>query len=147
MKTRFKTLVILGMLTVSSAVKAQDKIIQLAQLPQQAQQFINSYASKLKISYIKLEDELFSKKSYEVKMQDGSELEFDHKGAWKEVDFNHNTVPNIIVPQSIKNYVNKSFPNNNIVKISRNSSKFEIELSNGLDLEFNKKGKFLRIDD
>ena len=30
MKTRFKTLVILGMLTVSSAVKAQDKIIQLA---------------------------------------------------------------------------------------------------------------------
>lgn len=147
MKTLFKTLSIVGLLAVSSAVNAQDKIISLSQLPKQAQNFIKTYASKLVVSYVKLEDELFSKKSYEVKMQDGSEFEFDKNGNWKEVDLKHKAVPSALVPQSVKAYIAKSFPNNNVVKIARKSFKYEVELTNGLDLEFNSKGKFLRIDD
>jgi hypothetical protein len=33
------------------------------------------------------------------------------------------------------------------VKIKKSSRKYEVEISNGLDLEFNKKGEFIRIDD
>lgn len=146
MKSIFKTFAVIGVMTVSLTATAQDKIIQLAQLPIQAQNFIKKYSAVSNVSYVKMEDEFFSKKSYEVKLKDGSELEFDNNGNWKEVDLKHKAVPSVLIPKAIKDYVAKSFPNNNIVKISR-SSKYEVELSNGLDLEFNKKGKFLRIDD
>ncbi|MCA5005487.1 PepSY-like domain-containing protein [Sphingobacterium bovistauri] len=147
MKTIFKTLSVVALMTTSLAANAQDKIIDLGQLPKQAQSFIKTYASKLSIAYIKLEEELFFKKNYEVKMKDGSEFEFDKDGNWKEVDLKHNAVPIELIPQAIRAYVSKSFPNNSIVQIAKNSSRYEVELSNGLDLEFNSKGKFLRIDD
>lgn len=146
MKTMFKTLSVIGLMAASLAVNAQDKIIQLSQLPKQAQTFLKAHGATNGISYIKMEDELF-KKSYEVKMNDGSEFEFDKNGNWKEIDLKHKAVPAALIPKPIKVYVAKSFPNNKIVKISKESSKYEVELSNGLDLEFNSKGKFLRIDD
>ncbi|WP_149915032.1 PepSY-like domain-containing protein [Sphingobacterium cavernae] len=147
MKTIFKTLAVVALLTTSMGANAQDKLIDLGQLPKQAQNFIKTYSSKLSVAYVKLEDELFSKKSYEVKMNDGSEFEFDKNGEWKEIDMKRKSIPLSLIPQAIKEYVEKSFPKNNIVKLSRSSSKYEIELSNGLDLVFNSKGKFLRIDD
>jgi len=147
MKTIFKTLAVVALLTTSMGANAQDKLIDLGQLPKQAQNFIKTYSSKLSVAYVKLEDELFSKKSYEVKMNDGSEFEFDKNGEWKEIDMKRKSIPLSLIPQAIKEYVEKSFPKNNIVKLSRSSSKYEIELSNGLDLVFNSKCKFLRIDD
>ncbi|WP_160070222.1 PepSY-like domain-containing protein [Sphingobacterium bovisgrunnientis] len=147
MKTIFKTLAVVALLTTSMGANAQDKLIDLGQLPKKAQNFIKTYSSKLSVAYVKLEDELFSKKSYEVKMNDGSEFEFDKNGEWKEIDMKRKSIPLSLIPQAIKEYVEKSFPKNNIVKLSRSSSKYEIELSNGLDLVFNSKGKFLRIDD
>ncbi|WP_159637281.1 PepSY-like domain-containing protein [Sphingobacterium composti Ten et al. 2007 non Yoo et al. 2007] len=147
MKTIFKSLAVVALLTTSMGANAQDKLIDLGQLPKQAQNFIKTYSSKLSVAYVKLEDELFSKKSYEVKMNDGSEFEFDKNGEWKEIDMKRKSIPLSLIPQAIKEYVEKSFPKNNIVKLSRRSSKYEIELSNGLDLVFNSKGKFLRIDD
>jgi hypothetical protein len=147
MKTIFKTLAVVALLTTSMGANAQDKLIDLGQLPKQAQNFIKTYSSKLSVAYVKLEDELFSKKSYEVKMNDGSEFEFDKNGEWKEIDMKRKSIPLSLIPQAIKEYVEKSFPKNNIVKLSRSSSKYEIELSNGLDLVFNSKGKFIRIDD
>ena len=147
MKKVMLTLAVVALLTTSMGANAQDKLIDLGQLPKQAQNFIKTYSSKLSVAYVKLEDELFSKKSYEVKMNDGSEFEFDKNGEWKEIDMKRKSIPLSLIPQAIKEYVEKSFPKNNIVKLSRSSSKYEIELSNGLDLVFNSKGKFLRIDD
>lgn len=146
MKTIFTTLSIVSLVIASFIANAQDKIIQLSKLPKQAQSFLKTYGVSHEISYIKMEDELF-KKTYEIKMRDGSEFEFDKNGAWKEIDLKRKAVPSALIPQAIKAYVAKSFPNNHIVKISKTSSKYEIELSSGLDLEFNNKGKFLRIDD
>lgn len=147
MKTIFKTLIVIVLMATNLLANAQDKIITLSELPRTAQAFVKSYASVSDISYIKMEDKLFSKKSYEVKMKDGSEFEFDKNGAWKEVDMKHKAVPSALIPSAISAYVAKSFPQNKIVKIARKSSKYEVELTNGLDLEFNSKGKFLRIDD
>lgn len=147
MKTWFKTFSIVGLLTVTLVANAQDKLIQFAQLPQSAQQFIKTYSSVDKIAHIILDEDFLVKKSYDVKMQDGSGFEFDRKGNWKEVDFKLKAVPTKLVPKAIQDYVSKSFPNNDIVKISKGMLKYDIELTNGLDLEFNNKGKFLRIDD
>lgn len=147
MKTILKLGLAVMLMLSFVAVQAQDKLITVAQLPKQAQAFLKTYGKGMTVSYVKKEDEIFSRTTYEVKMNDGSEVEFDKHGNWKEMDFKLNAVPHALIPQNIRNYVAKSFPNNKIVKLARKSTKYEVELSNGLDLEFDKNGKFLRIDD
>lgn len=146
MKTLNKLVLIIALAFVSIQVKAQDKIIQFANLPKIAQDFVSTYYDVNQVSYVKFEKDFMSS-SYEVKLNNGVEIEFDSKGNWTEVDAKKNAVPSQLVLPSIQSYVNKSFPNNQIVQISRKGRKIEVELTNGLDLEFNKKGQFIRIDD
>lgn len=136
------------LLAVSTlTAQAQVKAITFNQLPKTAQSLINKHYDAKNVSYMTEESEFMQSKEYEVRFHDGVKIEFDSKGDWKEVDGKKKAVPAAIVPSSIATHVKKSFPNNEIVKISRSSRKYEVELSNGLDLEFDKKGQFLRIDD
>ncbi|WP_164108607.1 MULTISPECIES: PepSY-like domain-containing protein [Sphingobacterium] len=147
MKTMIKSLMTVALLVVAVVANAQDKVITFAQLPKKAQNFVTTYYAADQVVLVKEESELLSGKSYDVKLRDGVKLEFDAKGEWTEVDAELKAVPVKIVPASILEYVKKSFPNNEIVQISRSSRKYGVELTNGIDLEFNKKGQFVRIDD
>lgn len=147
MKSLFKKLLSTSLLYITiAAVHGQDHLIKLDELPLKAKQFIKQY-KKSDISFIKMEKGFFTNKTYEVKLKDGSEFEFDGKGDWKEIDLKLEAIPLHLIPNSIQQYIKKSFPKNNVVKISKESNKYEIELSNGLDLEFSKSGKFIAIDD
>ncbi|GGH16123.1 hypothetical protein FAZ19_06060 [Sphingobacterium alkalisoli] len=147
MNTSIKWMMTAFLFMVVTVGKTQEKIIQLAQLPQPAQLFIKTYYSKTAVSYVTLESEFLSEKEYKVVLANGVKIEFDGKGSWTEIDAKLNAVPPNIVPVSIHAHIKKSFPNNNIVQISKSIRKYEIELTNGLDLEYNKKGEFVRIDD
>lgn len=147
MTTMIKSLMTVALLVVAVVANAQDKVITFAQLPKKAQNFVTTYYAADQVVLVKEESELLSGKSYDVKLRDGVKLEFDAKGEWTEVDAELKAVPVKIVPASILEYVKKSFPNNEIVQISRSSRKYSVELTNGIDLEFNKRGQFVRIDD
>ncbi|WP_079645013.1 PepSY-like domain-containing protein [Sphingobacterium nematocida] len=147
MTTMIKSLMTVALLVVAVVANAQDKVITFVQLPKKAQNFVTTYYAADQVVLVKEESELLSGKSYDVKLRDGVKLEFDAKGEWTEVDAELKAVPVKIVPASILEYVKKSFPNNEIVQISRSSRKYSVELTNGIDLEFNKKGQFVRIDD
>ncbi|MGO3109620.1 PepSY-like domain-containing protein [Sphingobacterium sp. JB170] len=127
--------------------QAQEKAIAVNQMPPAAQEFVKKHYDVKSVSYVILEDERFSGKEYKVAFTDGTELEFDSKGRWTEIDAQRQAVPAVIVPENIRNYVNQSFPNNKIVQISRSSRKYEVELTSGLDLDFDRNGEFVRIDD
>lgn len=142
-----KSFMTVSLLVIAVVANAQDKIISFAQLPKKAQSFVTAHYSAEQVALVKQESELLSGKSYDVTLKDGIKLEFDAKGEWTEVDAELKTVPVKIVPAAILDYVKKSFPNNEIVQISRSSRKYSVELTNGIDLEFNKKGQFVRIDD
>lgn len=49
--------------------------------------------------------------------------------------------------QSIRDYAAKNFSAHQIRKIEKNSRKYEVKLTNGVELEFDLNGNFLRIDD
>lgn len=147
MNTSIKSMITALCFTVVMTVQAQEKLIQLAQLPQPAQSFLKAHYAKIAVSHIIMENEFLSEKEYKVVLTDGVKIEFDGKGNWTEVDAKLHAVPTDIVPASIHAHIKKSFPNNNIVQISKSVRKYEVELTNGLDLEYNKKGKFVRIDD
>lgn len=140
-------LIMVVAMTTMSAQAQEEKVLTFDQLPQTAQQFIKQHYNVKSVSHVIMEDEFFSSKEYKVALADGTELEFDSKGQWTEVDPEKGTVPEAIIPGNIRSYISKSFPNNKVEQISRSSRKYEVELTSGLDLEFDRKGKFLRIDD
>lgn len=88
---------------------------------------------------------------YEVRLSDGTQIEFTRTPEWKKVDCEHSTtytsVPAGLVPDQISNYVKTSFTNQNIVKIEKKRKSWEIELNSELEIKFDKNFNVIRIDD
>ena len=84
---------------------------------------------------------------YEVKLVDGTEIEFTTAGEWKKVDCRTRAVPSALGPEAITKYVKGQFPKNLITKIEKKRNGFEIELDNDLELIFDKNGAFMGADD
>ena len=68
------------------------------QLPLPARNFINRHFTKPEVSHIKIDKEMLEATKYEVLLTDGTEIEFDSKGNWEEVDCKHSSVPVPIIP-------------------------------------------------
>ncbi len=98
------------------------------------------------VSYAKV-DRDFGRTTYEVCLNNGTELEFDKNGAIDKVDCNFSAVPAHLVPATIADYVKMNFAGAAIVKIDKERYGYDVELSNELELKFNKKGQLMNIDD
>ena len=127
------------------------KYLQLSLFPIVQQRILhqigNQYFSKPHISHIKIESEILQTKKYEVLLTDRTEIDFDKKGNWLEVDCKKSAVPEALIPVPVKEYVKANFPREIITKIERGRTGVEIELGNDYSLKFNKKGKFVSMDD
>jgi len=147
MKNLIKTALVVLIAGSSFQAIGQEKVIEVSNLPKSAQNFISSHYGQEKIALAKSEKEILSAIEYKVVLANGIELEFDSKGNWTEVDAKSKSVPQDIIPAKIKTYVQKSFPDNNIVQINKSSKGYEIELTNGIEVKFNKNADFIKIDD
>lgn len=145
------SILVLAIVAVQFAFAGDVITKDVKELPLTARNFINQYFSKPQISYIKIDSEFLSNeflsKKYEVTLTDRTEIDFDKKGNWMEVDCKKNAVPAALIPASVKDYVKANFPNEIITKIERKSTGIEVELANDFSLKFNKKGQFVSLDD
>ena len=143
-----KILIVMVMVTLAVLrVSAKDVItMDVKELPLVSRNFINQHFTRPQISYIKIETEFLSKK-YEVVLSNRIKIEFEGNGEWEEVDGNRNDLPQTIIPEYIKAYVNAQYPGTTYRKIERDRGEIEVELSNHLSLTFNKKGQLIDIDD
>ena len=123
-----------------------DKIIPNTELPIEAQTFIKTYFPEVPISYAKKDYEGLSCK-YEVRLNDGTEINFSKKGVWDKVDCQTSEVPAALIPQMIANYVQTNYAGSVIVKIDKERYGHQIELSNDLEFKFDKNGNLFDIDD
>lgn len=89
---------------------------------------------------------------YEVHLCDGTVVEFDRKGLLKNIEcYGGNYVPISIIPEFIKKFLKKYKINEQKItgySIEKHNLiiNHEIELDNGTDFLFNKKGKLIEID-
>ncbi len=145
MRTISRILVTLVIALASvTLISCSDRIIPSEKLPAAAQSFLKEYFPDSPISYVKKEVDLTP--TYEVVLQNGTEIEFNKKGQWDNIDCKRLAVPAALIPAAISEYVNANFPGQSIVKIDRETYGHEIEMANGLELKFDKKGKLLHID-
>lgn len=131
----------------SISASAQKTTIQVNELPENAKSFIKQHFKNETVSYVIKEEEFLVIDEYKVALSDGTEIEFTKNGNWKEISNKTKGIKSSVIPNKILNYCTKSFPNTNIKKIEKSRWKYDVELSNDLDLEFDSDGNFKRIDD
>ena len=125
---------------------AKDHIVTFEKLPANAQNFIKKHFAEKQISLCK-KDVDFSETTYEVYFNDGCSVDFNKKGEWKEVNCRVSGVPDAIIPSPILDYVKNNYPGVKIVKIDLDKRGYEIELTNRLELKFNKQFQLIDLDD
>ena len=136
----------LALTLFSVSLSARDEIIFEQQLPAAAKTFVKQYFKNRTVSLAKKDVDLGST-SFDVVLNSGTKIEFNAKGEWKEVDCAPAAVPAALIPAAIAKYVKANYANLKIVKIERDAAGYDIELSNDVDLQFDKQGNFVRIDD
>lgn len=129
-----------------SACASNPQLITFEELPQGAKTFITTYFDATDISFVQTEKDGLHN-DYDVRLKDGTEIDFDHKGNLEEIDCQAKAVPAGIVPGKITDYVATRFADAFIVKYAIDRREQKVELNNSLELEFDKDGNFLRIDD
>ena len=99
------------------------------------------------ISLIKIDKEFAHSQEYEVILTDGTEVTFDSKGNWKNIEReSHKSVPKFFVPAAVATYVKSNHGGTRIIGIEKERKGYEVTLSDGLDLKFDKEGRFVKYD-
>ena len=136
----FKTLstVVFSLLAFGVATAQDEGLVPISTLPASAQSFIKQHFSANSIVSVWQDTEKGKVEDYTVLFADGN---------WKEVKSRNGQVSPKIVPTKITKYVHKNYPNVIVKEIKKERTKYEVDLSNGVELIFNLNGKFLKIDD
>ncbi|MDE6227221.1 MAG: PepSY-like domain-containing protein [Muribaculaceae bacterium] len=107
------------------------------QLPASAIEMLDEHFPKQKISMIKIDKHLLKKTDYDVKLLNGTKIEFSNAGKWTSVDCGKKAVPEGLVHKKILSYVSDNYEGTKIVRVAKSLSGYEIGLCNGKTLNFN----------
>ena len=133
-------------LTTCFTACANEKVITYPEMPLQAQRLIEAHFSKADVSLVMIDRELL-RTEYEVRLNDGTKVEFDGDGELTKIDCGAKAVPEALIPELVRQYVKANFPNAFITEWGKDDRRWKAELNSGLDLEFNSNYEFVRIDD
>lgn len=142
MKKLLFTLMLAIIVSTTAFAFVDSYTIKREQLPEEAQQMLKKYFPKAKIGMIKIDRHLLKKTDYDVRLVNGTTIEFNNSGKWTSVDCKSREVPEGLVTKTIRNYIQKNYADVKIVKVKKKSSGYEIGLSDGVDLKFNLLGQF-----
>ena len=102
-------IILIGLaLMTNLACADNDKVTNnINELPQVSRTFLNNYFNGNKVSHIKIDKDLFLIDSYDVILTDGTSVEFNRDGEWKEVKSFQQNIPDTLIPAEIKQYVTR----------------------------------------
>ncbi len=149
MKKKYLILLLVFVSTIFTGFAADRYTTNRNDLPEAAQKFLAEHFPKAKIGMIKIDSHVLKKTDYDVKLVDGTKIEFNNAGNWTSVDCKTREVPAAIIPKAIRTYVSKNFPDVKIVEIEKTATKYKVELSDDVELTFNLLGQFksMKLDD
>lgn len=120
----------------------KDEPISSNDLPTAAKAFITQYYPTATIVSTTKD-----KNEYEVILSEGTRIDFDKSGEWKDVDAAvGRTVPTGFYPAAIDTYIDSNFSGVGINEISKERHGYDVELTIGTDLRFSTDGSFLGFD-
>lgn len=138
----------LSLLAVSFACilvlgSCEESRIRESKLPEAAQDLIGRYFPGIKVKYAEkeIDDGI---RTYNVKLADGTEIEFNEAGEWTEIDCDFATIPDGVLPEKISGYIAANYPQTKAYKAEKKFGGYEITVTGGYKLFFNNNGDFIR---
>lgn len=125
---------------------SDDYPIKYDELPAEAKTFIAKHFAKEEISHITIDKGILNDE-YNVIFISGIKLEFSEDGKWTEIDCRYSSVPDNLVPEKIREYVATHYPKNQITELKRDYNEWEVKITGGFELTFNKDMHLVDIDD
>lgn len=127
------------------AMADDDKPVKVGEMPAAARQFMAEHFPGQSVAVAKQEGS-FLEKNFDVIFTNGNKLEFDRKGVWISVDCRYGSVPQEIIPAPVAEYVKIHFPDVKVKKIEKENRRYEVELSNDVELKFNNSFELVDVD-
>ncbi len=124
------------LITIFLYLKA-DMMISPSALPDNIKQFI-SMNFQASVGLVQVDGS-----TYEIYLSDGTELEFDIGGNFKEAKARYLGLNPNILPKHIALIIKNEYPNVSITKIERKILYYEINLSNNIELKIDNNGLVL----
>lgn len=143
MKDIFLLTVLIFTFSVSNAQKK--KIIPSTQLPAAISNYIQTHFSDVEILQVTKYNKK-PKKAYKVTLNGNTKLEFDRNNKITDID-GKSELPSSVIPARLLNYTKTNFPTNAITDWELEDENQQIELDNGLELNFDMNGDYLKLDD
>ncbi|EQA4652113.1 PepSY-like domain-containing protein [Campylobacter coli] len=126
----------LAALLGATVLFARDIIVPASEFPRNAQDFISKNFKTAQIALVKKDID-----SYDVTLNDGTEIDFIITGEWKDVDGKYKALPNSILPNIMPKISASS--NAQIIEVSREINGYKFELSNQLKIYTDAQGNIL----
>lgn len=130
----------------TAVVVADERPIKIGQMPKAAISFLNKNFTGVEVLYANVERDVLDT-DYEVGLADGTKIDFNGSGEWTDVSNKKSGVSSKLLPQKITTYIEQNYANVQIIKIERSSRKYEVKLTNGLELLFTPYGELIGFDD
>lgn len=134
---------IVAMLVLVGTVNAQTKkrTIDPENLPKVVNELIQKHWPSCAIdnAYIK-------GKEYEALLTDGTIIQFDSKGVWKEMKCTDG-LPVTLVPVYITRYIVDRYPKQLIIDCEKLKGGYEVMITNGLKIQFDLRGNVTHVDE
>lgn len=115
-----------------------------AQLPKEANTFLDANFKGIQIQHVKREAEGTTFK-YEVKLSNGAEVEFNNRGRWREVESKTESLPATMLQPSVGQYIQKNYPGAKITEIKKGLRFNFVEINDKTTLQFDTEGNFSKI--
>lgn len=133
----------LFLIFVFIGVSFADMMISPFALPENIKQFINSNF-KAQIGVAQQDDD-----SFEIYLSDGTELEFDITGNWKEIENDFAPISFSVLPVNIATIIQNTYQGAFMLKVKRKFNYYDIKLSNSIELKIDPNGSILeqKFDD
>jgi hypothetical protein len=120
-------------------------------LPQSAKEYIEKHFKGYMINHYEKDTDILDVEYqiYVTNNENTYKLNFDKKGVVEKIESKNDRValPASVIPSKVSQYVRANYPKTKIIEWKRKRNTQVVELSNDLELEFNHRGDFLRIDD
>ena len=134
-------LAILTLVLISGTAFAggRKKVIDPDNLPKPAIELIQKHWPSCAIDFAYING-----KEYEALLTDGTIIQFDSKGIWKEMKCTDG-LPVTLVPGYITRYIVNRFPKHLIIDCEKLKGGYEVTLDNGLEIQFDLRGNVTHV--
>ena len=134
---------LLGLFCLTAGAKGKQPIA-IEKLPRAVKAAAMQHYTPDQILFITMEKQV-GKDEYEFSLADGTKVEFYENGQLHKIK-SQQGVPDAFIPENMLQYIKATFPNSIVTEYKNDRIMKKIEINNDVDLVFNRRGKFLRID-